>query len=275
MRLSRRSRVCAWVGVLTTLCGPSGCGGSAPVSTAPSSTATSRALTLDVSGAFARLVRWANAPTTITYEWCYRLSVTPEMADKRITVQRVDYTILGPNGSIYKSAVDTLFTGQKYGGGAAYGAYGCPIRFEDPDLGRALATDYWMRFEYTFDSGTPAGTQTVVAAGKFVSTVPTTPQMASVTIADDIGNATHTLRQPRPVTFTVTGAGGTPPYQYRWRLNGFQMRDWSVDPTLVWDGATLNGRPLISGAYTLAVEGRSAGATEMETGATLEIYIAF
>lgn len=75
---------------------------------------------------------------------------------------------------------------------------------------------------------------------------------------------------------TCSVGGGAPPYQFRWTMNGFILRDWDPNPTLVWDGATLDaGRPIGNGFYTVVVQGRSDGNTDPESAATVDIRVQY
>ena len=65
------------------------------------------------------------------------------------------------------------------------------------------------------------------------------------------------------VTATAVGAGGIPPYEFKWRVNGILLRDWDSAPTLTWD-LTVGGQPVFPSGYTLSVEGRSSGGSEPE-----------
>jgi hypothetical protein len=84
------------------------------------------------------------------------------------------------------------------------------------------------------------------------------------------------LRQPRPVTSTVSKVeAGTPPFLYKWRLNGFLLRDWDPNPVLIWDGTTLGGRPVGSGGYTIGVGVRRTTWLNSESGAAVNFVLPF
>jgi hypothetical protein len=79
------------------------------------------------------------------------------------------------------------------------------------------------------------------------------------------------LVRPRPATFTVMSEGG--PYEYQWRINNVLVRDWDSNQVLVWDGLTLDGRPTVSGRYTLVVTRRTPGDTQFASAALLNFSV--
>ena len=140
-------------------------------------------------------------------------------------------------------------------------------------MARPLASTYRLNLDYVKESSSDKGS--VSASGTFVSRVPRLPLMSGLTVTHDIADPQQILRQPIPVTFVATGEGGIPPYQFRWTINGFALRDWSPDPVLVWDAATLAGGPLRNAIYPVLVQGRSDGNTDPEAAATVNIRIQY
>jgi hypothetical protein len=236
---------------------------SSSSATAPTTQPTSTsAILLSDASVRASLERWAGGPWDIGYAFCFALSPTPNnTAGLMMTLRRVEYTVIGPGGSIYSSPTDPSLGGQTMG----LGRFGCFFTYADQNITRPVATSYRIVVEYSVDNVSPPKIQTVVATGSIESEVPPQPFITSVTLIDDIQDLQKTLRRPAPVTFTVTSVvGGTPPYQFRWSLNGFLLRDWDPNPVLLWDGATLGGHPAVSGGYTLAVNVRRSGWTPSE-----------
>jgi hypothetical protein len=154
------------------------------------------------------------------------------------------------------------------------GRGGCFFTYRDQNITRPVATTYRLSFQYAADTTSRPFSQSV--SGGIPSTVPPRPFITAVTLTDDIKDAQKILRQPTPVTFTVSNVeGGTPPFLYQWRLNGFLLREWDPNPVLVWDGATLGGRRVGSGGYTLAVAVRRSTWPEQESGATVNFLLLF
>lgn len=93
--------------------------------------------------------------------------------------------------------------------------------------------------------------------------------MTGVTLATD-------LPSPQPLGTTITllaaGAGGLPPYEYRfwvqpWGGGSWQIvRDWSTASTHPWT-------PTASGGYNVAVEARTSGSTTVEVQSALGFTI--
>jgi hypothetical protein len=104
---------------------------------------------------------------------------------------------------------------------------------------------------------------------------PTLPLTARMTITNDMPGGQQILVPPRPVTFTVTTEGGTPPYEYQWRINNVLMRDWNQNQILAWDGLTLDGRPTVSGRYTLVVTRRTPGDTQFASATLLRFEVQY
>jgi hypothetical protein len=202
------------------------------------------------------------------YRFCYEVFPSPGVSDT-IRIQRAETTIVGGAGASYNTSTD-LFSSETLVHG---GLFGCPTVYSDPDVERPLATSYRVRLDYVKESAGDKGT--VSASGTFVSRVPRLPLMTALTVVHDIADSQRILRRATPVTFTATGAGGIPPYQFRWTINGFALREWNSDPVLVWDAATLAGRPLGNGSYTLIVQGRSDGNTDPESAAAVDIRIQY
>jgi hypothetical protein len=217
----------------------------------------------------ASLERWASAPWDVGYVYCYNVSAaSPEVAN--MTFRRVDYTTVGPAGQVYDTSPDPSLVGPTVGSGRG----GCFFTYHDQNITRPVATTYRLTFQYGADSGGRPFAQSV--SGTISSTVPPQPFITAVTLTDDIKDVQKILRQPTPVTFTVSNVeGGTPPFLYQWRLNGFVLRDWDPNPVLVWDGATLGGRPVGSGGYTMAVAVRRSTWHEQESGATANLTLLF
>ena len=102
--------------------------------------------------------------------------------------------------------------------------------------------------------------------------VPFTPRL---TITDDMPGGQHILVPPRPVAFTATTEGGSPPYEYAWRINNVLIRDWKLNQVLVWDGLTLEGRPTVSGRDTLVVSRRTPGDTQLISAAIVNFQLQY
>jgi hypothetical protein len=240
-----------------------GCGGSA---TSPSQ-ATS-ALALRVYAGAASLLRYQGGSSQIEYRFCYELTRTGP-TQVVITITDVVASVIGPDlflyGSFPKDAAGVTSTSSQYP--IVFG--GCTF-FRDSNLARPVAGNYQIRVDYMAGSAS----QSLHATGTFVNNVPTWPLMTGLKVTNDINDPQNILRSPRPVTFTATGEGGVPPYEFQWRINGFLLRDWSKDPTLVWDGM-LNGSAAGRGAYLLAVGARSNGGTDVEAGTQVTVFFQF
>jgi hypothetical protein len=246
------------------------CGSGTPSSPTGNSSPSTPGLLLETSAGEARLTRWAGGSSFIDYSWCYNIGIHPRATDRTMTIQRVEYTVVGPSGQVYNTKSETYMVGQKIGSRGSGGFFGCPTHYSDPDTARTVAPTYRTRIDYTFDDGSPSGTQTVTTSGPIVSKVPTQPLMTGLKVTHDIPPGG--LRPVRPVTFTVEGQGGVPPYEFQWRLNGFSLRDWDPNPTLTWDG-TLNGRTVTSGVLYMVVQGRSRGGTDVEAGERVDVWV--
>ncbi len=92
------------------------------------------------------------------------------------------------------------------------------------------------------------------------------------------------LRRALPPNLTLHGQGsfeavtGTTRYLIELPgspFYGFMLRDWDPNPVLVWDGATLGGRPVGSGGYTMAVAVRRSTWHEQESGASVNFLLLF
>ena len=263
--------VTRWVaGVVVILLGcawSSGCGSSATGPSEPQTRPGTALLVQNVS-VRASLEKWAGAPWDIGYGFCYTMGPTVPEA-QNMTFRRVEYAVVGPSGQVYGTLPEPSLVGQIIGGGRG----GCFSTYRDLDITRPVATTYRLSFEYG-DAGGQVFAQTV--SGNISSTVPPQPFVGDVTLIEDIADPQNILRRPAPVTFTVTNVeGGTPPFLYRWRLNGFMLRDWDPNPVLVWDGATLAGRPVGSGGYTMAVSVRRSTWPEQESGAAVNFLLLF
>jgi hypothetical protein len=206
-------------------------------------------------------------PWDISYTYCYDLSpVSLDVAN--MTIRRLDYTAIGAAGEVYHSAPDLRYVGQAVGLRRAE----CLDPYRDQNITRAVASTYRLTFEYGADDGSRPFVQSVT--GNISSAVPPLPFITAATLTDDIKETQRILRQLRPVTFTITNVeGGTPPFLYKWWLDGFVLRDWDPNATFVWDGATVAGRPLASGSYTMAVGVRRSTWSEQETGASVDFLI--
>jgi hypothetical protein len=73
------------------------------------------------------------------------------------------------------------------------------------------------------------------------------------------------------ITFTAAATGGTAPYQFKWWVQSGNTwtiaQDWSSSATLTW-------RPLVSGAYSVAVWARNAGVTSDASQAMSQVNYA-
>jgi hypothetical protein len=120
---------------------------------------------------------------------------------------------------------------------------------------------------------------TLVLAGCGSSpTAPSNPRplpLPDLTVSDDIPGGQKILVPPRPVTFTAMRNGGTPPFEFQWRINNILLRDWDPATVFVWDGLTLDGRPTVSGRHTLVVTSRTQGNTQLATAALLNFSIQY
>jgi hypothetical protein len=217
----------------------------------------------------ASLERWATSPWDIGYTYCYQVSpASPDVANMIFT--RVDYTTLGPSAEVYDTSSDSSLTGQKVG----ISRGGCFFTYRDLNITRPIATAYRVTFQYAADGGAGPIAQSVT--GTISSTVPPQPFIGRVTLTDDIKDLQKILRVPTPVTFTVSSVeGGAPPFLYQWRLNGFLLRDWDPNSVFTWDGATLNGRPVGSGSYTMSVAVRRSTWHETESAASVSFLLLF
>jgi hypothetical protein len=225
-------------------------------------------LTLAVNGGEVRYTRWAGGPTVMDYRFCYSISPSPGAVGP-FTIQRAESTIIGPTSTPYNSSTDLFRPGTSVHGGLS----GCPTVYSDPDVDRPLATTYRVRIDYTKEGA--RDTETVAVSGTFISRVPLLPLMSGLTVTHDFPEARIFLRRPMPVTFTATGQGGRPPYQFRWSINGFVLQDWNRSDTLVWDGATLAGRPIGNSDYRLLVQGRSEGNSDPEAAGSVDIRVQY
>ena len=83
------------------------------------------------------------------------------------------------------------------------------------------------------------------------------------------------MKRGTPMTFTATGRGGVPPYQFRWTASGFLLRDWDSSPTLTWDAVRYaDGTAAGGSGWTLLVYGRSTGGSSEETSTSFFLRVA-
>jgi hypothetical protein len=189
-----------------------------------------------------------NGVWQVTYSFCFNVKgLTPEV--EGMAVRRVDYTLLDAAGQVYQSFADTT---SNVGHVIAQTFGGC-IKFLELDVVRPISPTVRSTIEF-FDA-TTTYTRSVDAA--VTNNVPPWPFIDTVTVAADISDGQQIVRERRPITFTVTQVtGGVPPFLYKFKMNGFVMRDWSSDPVWVWDAQTLNNAPTVSGGYSCVVEVR-------------------
>ena len=174
-----------------------------------------------------------------------------------MTFQRVEYTVRDSAGTVYDTGNDPVLPGRKVG----FKWTGCFYTYCDQDIVRPIATSYQIAIQIVDESDATSTGQTVTQSGPIVSNVPPQSFITSVSLTDDLPDPQHRLCSPRPVTFAVSSVvGGRPPLQFRWRLNGFLLRDWDPNPVLEWDGATVAGYPVGAGAYHLSMSSNYNGA---------------
>lgn len=253
------------------LCGCAG--GQSP--TSASTTSGSRGLELVVSAGKARISYRPGNVSVVEYSWCYTILLAQKTASPDLlTIRRAENVVNGPDGSVYGTSTD-FERGIRLGGSGSSGLFGCPPTYEDPDATRPVATTYRMTVYYTWDSGSPPGTFSVTSTGSIENTVPpppTRPQMTGLTLTHDIPGGQRIIRNRAPATFVAAGQGGVPPYEYRWKINGILVRDWSASAPFKWD-ATINGQPIFPGGYKVVVEARGFGGTEPEYSAGLDVIV--
>jgi len=183
----------------------------------------------------------------VNYLFCFSVhALSTDVA--AMIVNRVDYTLLDAAGQAYRSFTDGsgLNVGQPIGQTPG----GC-IKFADVDWARPVAPTFHASIQ--FGGGVSAWFSRSLDAA-VTNNVPPKPFIDSIALTDDIPGAQHILFTRRPITFTVTKVnGGSPPFFYQFKINGFVMRDWSDNLTWVWDAQTLNNAPVVSGGYTCAV----------------------
>ncbi len=245
----------------------SACGSSPTAPSATPQTPSGTGLRVTQISVSASLDRWSGSRSEIGYTFCYSMaSTTPDVAE--MTFTNVDYTTVGPQGDVYNTSSDSTLIGKTVG----LGRSGCFFTYGDQNITRPVATTYRLLFQYAASNSGQPTTQTQTVSGNISSTVPPQPFITSVTLTDDIKEPQKILRQPTPVTFTVSKVeGGTPPFLFQWRLNGVLLRDWDPNPVLVWDG----GRSPGSGGYTLVVRVRRSTWQESGGGAAVNFLILF
>ena len=211
---------------------------------------------------------------TILYGWCYSIVAPDLQTGESITIQRVETTVIGPNGDIYNQSTTSTLTGKRYASGGSFGSLGCPTAFTERNMARPVATRIKVFMDYEASTPSSRVTRSVeqnVAITSRLSPLPTTPQMTGMTLSNDLADG-RTVRTRTPVTFTASGAGGVPPYEFEWRINNILVRDWRPEATLTWD-LTLRGDSVFQGGYIVKVSGRSSGGRDVESSATTNLIV--
>ncbi len=232
--------------------------------TTPSPTATAEpALTFKVTttATLSRLgQQWQ-----IDYLSCFTVQA-PSGDVAAMIVNRVDYMLLDGAAQVYRSFSDV--NSPNVGRPIGQTSGGC-AKTVDLDTARPVAPAF--RAVIQFGDGSRSYSRSL--DGTVVNNVPPAPFIDSLTLTNDIPGAQHILFSRSPITFTVTQVrGGTPPFSYLFKINGFVMRDWNTNPVWVWDAQTLNNAPTVSGGYTCAVNVRQ-GSFPSEAIATTDFTL--
>jgi len=191
------------------------------------------------------------------------------------TLQKLEYWVIGPDGSFYDNKVLGSVLGEKLGGVSNTVGRGCPtISLEDRDPNRPPAATFRVRLEYTFDSGSPTGdTQVLTDEAPVVATVPLRPVMTGLTMTSDVPGNPPRRVEGRLMTFVAAGTGGRPPYQYQWRYgNNVVLKDWDTSPRFEWDGVVPGAISPVGSADVTAMA-RSAGGTEAEVMKIMNVFL--
>ena len=208
---------------------------------------------------------------SVSYDACFAITGSRRTA----TIQFVRYLVLGPDGSQYNAIldgdVDASLSGRKIGGDWDDYA-GCRRMLLYGGVHAPLAPTYRITAYYTFDDESEAAMHSVAATGIITSALPTRPLMTGVSISPSFPD--NRLNLPFPVTLTAIGTGGVSPYQFRWTIDGFLLRDWDPNPTLVWDG-TVNGQKIGSSLGRLEVMAKGDGGTFMEALASVFVTVTY
>jgi hypothetical protein len=219
------------------------------------------------AGVDASLTRFTHQPWEIEYAFCLSLFTQSAVAAE-MKFRRAEYTLLTASGQTYRSVTDTGLIGQQLSSGRVQ----C-LDLVDFNVNQPIAPQFRIIYEF----GTPGATESITRTftGAVRSRVPPLPFITSATLTEDIGDVQNILRQPGPITFTAHVEGGTAPFLYQFRINGFLLRDWSPDPVFVWPGQSLNNQPLVSGGYTATVNVRRSTWNESEIGASVSFLFLF
>lgn len=215
----------------------------------------------------AELIRWAASPWEVEYSFCYSMSSGGSAEIAGMKFKRADFSLVDANHQVYRTWSHTNLIGDTVGSG-----FGSCFNGRHFDILRPISPYFIVDIEYGADGAAPLKLN---RRGPVTSKVPPPPFITGATLTEDIVDFQNIIRQPGPVTFTVTNVqGGTPPLLYQFKLNGFLMRDWDPNPTYVWPGlAQPNGGPLVNGGYTMAVNIRRSTWPEIEWGTTATFII--
>ena len=138
----------------------------------------------------------------------------------------------------------------------------------------AIVQPYSTSRVYTMAAGTPPATY-LVKVDTRTNTFSAPQATASMTfVLTNTATVSFTSISPvspgtygTAVTFTAAGASGTPPYSYRFSLNGTVDRDWATSGVYILPGTTA------AGSYTVLVEvSTSAGAPYTVTNSASTTY---
>jgi hypothetical protein len=176
-----------------------------------------------------------------------------------MTIRSVEHFTFNADGSLFDQQSDPRMANQKMGGTSrTVGVGSCVMSPTDPgglrdtNLLRPTAAMYRAKLEYTFDTGSPAGVHVLTVEQPIVSKIPPRPIMTSLAITTQLTGDPPELRGNKPTTFVAVGGGGTPPYQFQWRVANTVLRDWSPDATFTWNGI-LPGAPNISAFHSVTL----------------------
>jgi hypothetical protein len=260
-------------------CAFSACGGnSSAVVTAPATTpVASSGLVLSVGSPSAQfMIDRGGGPGHIVYNLGCSVRVAEESRLPTMRVDRVETWLLGPDGSVYYNQLLGSMTGQKLGGISSTVGIGCPSSVsDDRNIDRPGAALWRVRLEFTFDGGSPAGTQVLTAEHAVAFSMPTQPLMTSLSMTSDIPGQPPMLQTRRPMKFAASGGGGRPPYEYEWRAgNNIVLRDWSPDATFVWDGTyTLGGVVYRPTSTDVTVMARGSAGKDAEVMKIMSVFL--
>jgi len=254
-----------------------GCGGAdqgAPPMAPSPPPSTGEALEITLGTTTARFAADINGgPGSITYSLCQHVHVPREFWSRTVTIQHVEYSALGADGTVYRSVRD--LQGQTFGAVGTTGRTACtPGSFEDTNIARPPAHIYHARAEYSVDGDPPDRVRVLTAEKAIEATVPALPMMTRLSLTSDLP-VPPILNTFRPMTFVARGEGGAAPYEYQFREgNNVVLRDWSPSPTFEWDGSA-PGRPSRHGTRNVVALARSRGGTDPEVKNYINVTLTF